>query len=617
VAAAVLAAAAAALSALLLGLVGLGTSPVALCAAAALIWAGARLLLADPAEPLFGEALAAWRSSPPGWRLGLAAVAGAWAAWTAWLLRYPAVDIDSVGYHLTQAVGWVGNGRPGSVLPVYPPNLPVGNFPLANEVLTTWGMGIARSFAWASLWAPLLLALLAAALWGALRRLGAPRWPAALAVTAVVAAPVVTHYQGNGANTDLPAVTWIAVTGFLALCSARRPGLLAPALVAGALAAGTKTTALPLTILALVPALWVSRRSLRSLALPLALAAAAAFGVGGYWYLRNLVDHGSPLWPFVSTPWGDAQPANFTPKGGVNASLLDHPRQTIDRVGGDWLKLCAGGFLLVGGALVAAVVTRTRAALALGVATFLSFLSWAKAPTTGTVGGYFELAVSTVRYLAPTLPVAAATLAVASASPRRAPRVVAGVVLAGAAVVGVVQTYDLGFPRVPAPTTVLAGALAGLLVALAAGRLKSREGALRKARVGYAVALAAAVAGVLLAVPASGWVARHAAVSRTFGVDTTRWLAAQPAWRDGKAPVAGFPLLLAPMAGDRLQHRLSWISSREPCAHVRTLARRGYVAAFRVPGRPPYPSERCLRSVPPLQHGAAFTVYGTGPDTRR
>ena len=617
VAAALFAATAAAFSALVLGLASLGTNPVALSAAALLIWAASRRLLPQPAQPLLKEATAAWRSAPPAWRRTFAAATGAWATWTVWLLRYPAVDIDSVGYHLPQVAGWIGNGRPGSVLPIYDGVLPVGNYPLSNEVLVSWGMGIERGFAWASLWAPLLLALLVLAGWGALRRLGAPRWAAALGVTAVALSPIATHYQQNGANTDLPAVTWLVATGFMALCSARRPALLAPALLAAALAVGTKTSALPLAGLALLVAGYVSRRELRRLAGPLALAAAAGAAVGGYWYLRNFVDHESPLWPFVATPWGDPEPSNFNPQGGTGASLLDRPRETLDRVGADWWGLFAGGFIVIGGALVAALATRTRAALALGATTLASFLSFANAPTTGAPSGYFELAGSTVRYLGPTLVVAIATLGVAVASERRVARVLAGVLLAVGAVLGVAQTFDLGFPKVPALTTVLLGALLGLLGALALDRLRVPDSALRGRRLGYATAVVALLAGAALAVPASGWVARHAAVSQTFGVDTTRWLAAQPFFRDGDAPIAGIPVVLGPMAGDRLQHRFSWIPRRASCARVRARARRSYVAAFRFPGRPGFPSERCLGSARAIHRGAAFTVYAPAGDTPR
>ena len=471
VAAATVAVTAAALSALTLGLVGLGANPVALCAAALLVWGGMRLWSPQPETTLLAEAAGAWTAAPRPWRLVFGGAGGAWVAWTAWLLRYPAMDIDSVGYHLPQAAGWVANGSPGSVLPVYEKVLPVGNYPLTSEVVVSWGMGIGDSFAWATVWAPILLGLLAVACWGALRRLRAPRWTAALGVVAVALTPIATHYQQNGANTDLPALTWLVVTGYLGLCAPRRPGLLAPALLAAALAVGTKTSALPLAGLAILAAGFAVRHHLRRLALPLALAAAAGLAVGGYWYLRNFVDHGSPLWPFVATPWGDPEPPNFNPRGGTGASLLDRPRETLDRVGADWWGLFAGGFIATAGCLVAAVVARTRAALALGAVTLLSFLSFATAPTTGAPSGYFELAGSTVRYLGPTIAVAVATLAAAVASGRRAAQVVAGVLLAVAAVLGVGQTFDLGFPKVPSPSTVLLGALAGVLLALAANRL--------------------------------------------------------------------------------------------------------------------------------------------------
>ena len=147
VAAAAIAVTAAGLSALVLGLIALGTNPVALCAAALLLWGAARLWLPDPEAPLLAEAAAAWNAAPRTWKLTLGAAAGGWAAWTAWLLRYPAMDIDGVGYHLPQAAGWVANGRPGSVLPVYEMVLPVGSFPLTSEVVVSWGMGIGDSSA--------------------------------------------------------------------------------------------------------------------------------------------------------------------------------------------------------------------------------------------------------------------------------------------------------------------------------------------------------------------------------------------------------------------------------------------------------------------------------------
>ncbi len=212
---------------------------------------------------------------------------------------------------------------------------------------------------------------------------------------------------------------------------------------------------------------------------------------------------------------------------------------------------------------------------------------------------------------------AVATLALAAASERRVARVLAALLLTVGAVLGVAQTFDLGFPKVPAVSTVLLGALIGVLGALVVDRLRPPDSAPRGRRLGYVAAAVALLAGAALAIPASGWVARHAAVSQTFGVDTTRWLAAQPFFRDGDAPIAGIPVVLGPMAGDRLQHRFRWIPRRTSCARVRALARRSYVAAYRFPGRPGFPSERCLSPARPIHRGAAFTVYAPAGGTPR
>jgi hypothetical protein len=217
----------------------------------------------------------------------------------------------------------VGNGSLGAVEPIVP-NLPVGNYPLTNEVLLAWGAGIGRSFVFVSLWSPVMAALLTVAAWAGLRSLRIPVGVAALVVGLLCAVPVLTHYQENGASTDLPALSWLVSAASLALASVRRPGLLAPALVAAGLAVGTKTTTLPLAVLIFGLGGFASRTELRRLVGPLALAGAAAIAIGGYWYLRNLVDHGSPLWPFVRTPWGDPLPPAIGPERGVNASFLEH-----------------------------------------------------------------------------------------------------------------------------------------------------------------------------------------------------------------------------------------------------------------------------------------------------
>ncbi len=461
VAAVVIAASIAALEALALGLVRLGTSTAALAGAAALTWVLARRFLPAPASPPGRELAAAWRAASPARRVALGALAGIWAAWAVWLLRYPALGIDTVAYHLTEVVAWVGDGSPGAIEPLFP-TIPVGNYPLTNEVLLAWGTGIARSFVFVGLWAPAMMALLVVASWSGLRALRVPMVAASAAVAALCLLPVLTHYQQNGANTDLPAFAWLASAAFLSYASRRRPVLLAPALLAAGLAVGTKTTTLPLTLLVLVLAFVAARRELRRLARPLALAGAAALALGGYWYLRNLVDHGSPFWPFVATPWGDELPKEIGPERGVNASFLDHPRFTIERVGDEWLDLFGGGFFLLAAALVAPLLARDRRVTAAAVATGVSVLIWMNAPFTGASVREYEVATaSTVRYLIPALGAAVLTLALAATSNRPAARRFAVISLSAGFVVNLAQTADLGFPSVPRAWVPIAGAAIG------------------------------------------------------------------------------------------------------------------------------------------------------------
>jgi hypothetical protein len=613
VVAAVLAAAAAVLEPLLLGLLRLGTSAVPLAGAAALAWLGAHVLLPRPAVPVAAELSAAWRGAPLGGRVAVAGALGAGLAWTVWLLRYPALGIDSIGYHLPEIVGWLGNGSPGAVEPVFP-NLPIGNYPLTNEVLLAWGMGIGRSFVFVSLAAPAMMLLLVVAGWGGLRSLGVPREFAAVGLGALCATPVLTHYQQNGASTDLPALAWLVSASFLALRSARRPEVLAPALVAAGLAVGTKTTTLPLASLVIVLAAASNPGALRRLAWPLGLAAAGALAVGGYWYLRNLVDHGSPLWPFVRTPWGDPLPHDIGPARGVNSSFLDRPGFTLDRVGSDWRDLFGGGFLLLGAALLAPLAARERRVTAMAGATGASVFIWMNAPFTGASVREFDVATaSTVRYLLPALAAAILTLCLAGASRRRMARAFAGLFLAAGLVVNVLQTADLGYPSVPSFGTLLVGAALGAIAAIFASLAPTGLPALTPARRALASAIGCVAVGILLATAASGYVERHASTARLFGTDMVRWFTRQAAFHDGHRPVAGAPITVGPLAGDRLQHRFEWISDREPCSGVLARQRRGYVVVMVLPatGTPiSRRSARCLKAARPRFRSEGFRVYG-------
>ena len=374
-----------------------------------------------------------------------------------------------------------------------------------------------------------------------------------------------------------------------------------PALVAFFLAVGTKTTVAPLGLIVLAAALWVLRDELRPILAPLAGALVLGLAAGGIWYLRNLFDHGSPLWPFVAAPWGDPVP---TVIDAVSTSLLQRPAATLGsgHLSGYVSELAGGTVLLLGG--MAAALANRRAALAAG-ATALSVLIWAAAPITGVsrVPAFAAIAVSALRYLLPAFACGATALALAAHGRWRVP---AALVLAAALVWGIVRHAQIGFPAVPSATTLVGGAVIGALLAWVAGWLIVR------------VPLVATiiVAALILAFAAPGWLGRHALATTAFDRDVSTFLADQPDYGDGDAPVAAAPNLAGPLAGDRLTHPLSLLPGNAACALVRAAARRGYVVvraatSVRLRGGAVFPApvliRRCLPA--PIFAKAGVEVY--------
>jgi hypothetical protein len=555
VAAVVLAAAAAVAEAMLLGLVALGGSSPALVIAALATYLAVRLV-----RPPSGL-----RAPPVNAVVG--AVAGLWGAWTAWLFLHPALGHDMVLYHLPEAIQWVHSGHPGAIDPIIT-GVPVGSYPLTHEVLLEWGLAIGHSFVWATFvtaCAPLLIGLSG---WLGLRVLGVDRIVSGLGVAALISTPAVLASQSGGASLDPAALAWLVSCAALCACAVKRdePGLLAPALVAAALAIGTKTTTAPLSVTVLVVAAWILRgERLRALARPLALAGGLAVVVGGFWYLRNIWQHGWPLWPFSEAPWGDPRPAVIA---NADVKFIDRPGETIDRLGDYYLHHVGAPLLMFCGALGAAVLARSRAVAFACGATLLSIVIWMNAPFTGVFGSSRAFDIGTgdaTRYLLPGAAAAALTIALASRRGGRL-RVACALVLGAAAVIGVQQTFDLGYPNVPSVGTPLAGAALGAVGLWLLSRVRVDSfGRGRVAALGVAAVL---VAGALGALAAHGYVQRHGDTG-TRESALARWFAAQPEWRDGSAPVASTWSLVGTLAGDRLQHPLVLVGAVEACARGR------------------------------------------------
>lgn len=593
VAGAALAAGAAVLEALLLGLVGLGGHALALAAAALLTaLASSRLW---PRPPQLGTR-GWWRGLRGVERLALGALAGAALAWTAWLARYPALGHDMIFYHLAEAVGWVHNGSPGSVEAVVD-GIPVGSYPLVHEVLLAWGLALSDGFGWVPFVTAAMVALCAAAGWLGLRELAVPRLPAGLAVAALVLTPAVIASQSGGASVDPAALAWVVSAGALAACARRRPLLAAPAFVAAGLAAGTKTTALPLAVVCGGLALWPARGQLRRLRRPLAAAGAAALALAGLWYLRNLLDHGSPLWPYLAAPWGDPRPPLINH---ADVRFLQHPRATVTALRGYYADHFLGPLVLLAGALAAPLMTRRREVRLAALAALASLLLWTNAPLTGLAGPtpFFGGTGDSTRYLLPGIAAAGLAIALAARAPGR--RGLAATVLLGlAALASLCNSVALGFPNVPGVLTPLGGmALGGLAAAAIRARRLPRHAA------PAAAVVAATVAGALAS---DGFVERHAETgARDAGL--ARWLARQPAWRGDERLVASSFSLIAPASGDRLQHRLDLLTPKQRCGRVRRLGREGWLVIDVGLGRPLGPAG-CLRGRRPSYADRYFRAY--------
>lgn len=617
IAVAPIAAGAAGIEMLALGLAGLAGDALVLAAGSVAGWVAARVLLPAPTVRPAEELWRWWRTLTPGQRALTGALAGAGLVLVVWFLRHPLLGEDGVTYHVPISASWVHSGHAGSVVNVFY-GLPGGNYPLTNELLTAWAMGISRSLVAVTLWTPLMIVLVAAGAWLGLRTCSVPRIPATLGTAGLCALPLVVAHL-NEPSTDAAALAWLVCGAALCAASRRRPALLGPAILALGLAVGTKTTAFPLAALVLAAALYAARAQVRHMAPALGIAGIAALAVGGVWYLRNLIDHGSPLWPFVAAPWGDPSPPFLEH---LRFSLLDRPVATLDGRLGDYVDALSGGLVLLAGALVAPLLVRTRAVAAAAGATGVAVLLWCSAPVTGRgdIPVLDGLALTTTRYLLPALAAAVLTLALAAREGRAGGRV-ATLLLAGALVWAVVDDLGLGFPFTPSGTLLLVAAGGAAVLGWAAGWVPvpgPRAGP-------AAVVIATAAAAGALALVASGYVARHTPTWRHPISQLTAWFATQPGFAHGGAPIAMAANLDGALVGDELQHGVELIPPREPCPEVRARLKRGWVVVSVVPrlairGHPdePFPelgsAPGCLRSRPPAYASAPFLVYA--PDAQ-
>lgn len=594
---------------LALGLAGLAGSVFWLAAGPVGLWALTRVLVPARGCQLTAEVIDRWSGASRPQRAAALALAGIAAAAVFEVGRQPGFDVDALSYHLADVVGWLHSGHAGSVQ-VFSYDFPVGYYPVTNEILLTWLLGISRSFAPLAAWSTAIALLALTSLWRLLRLLRVPPLAAAAAVAALGTLPVfVAGLNFDGPGTDLPAVAWLACAAALSAGAgaAARPALLGPALLAAGLAVGTKTTVAPVVAVVLVAGAWRARSGLRPSRWWLAGGAVGGLLVGAPWYVRNTVSHGWPLWPFDTGPTGDPLPHAMSL---FNVSFLDRPVATVSAFGTNYLKALGGAVGLVGGVLAIPLVTRSKAVLLAAAVAIASLLVWAVAPFTGIahIGLLEPLALTTTRYMVAALGACVVAVALAARdAPALGRRLAIGLLLAATAG-SLAADGAIGFPSAPNLLDLLAGAALGAL----AGWVLPRRPSLRVAP-GLALASCAVLVTLLLALGAPGWLWRESE-DASYNHALLGFMMAQPGFISGSQPVSFAPAVLASLAGPRLRHPVELIPAREPCPAVQARLRRGWVivwpAEFVAGINTAFDAAYCLRGDRPIYAAEGAVVYG-------
>jgi len=298
---------------------------------------------------------------------------------------------DDLIYHAPVPAHWMIDG--GFKLSLMNPR---AYYPLNAATLTVWTMLPFGGDAYANLSALYWVVLLAASAGALARLLGASRSTSALVAATVLAAPDLVKWARSFAGVDLAGPAMMLAAVAMASPSSesdRRPGL-AGALMAGLLggyAVGVKVTfALPCLLLGL----WLivgagrGRPSRRVAGLVVLLIGAAV--TGSYWYIRNWVTTGNPVFPAAVGPFSGP----FGPAEQQQTKLIS---RICDRPGdvGMWLYLLRwainwpmGLFVLSAGGYLAglwwrlrrATVTSVQARSVLGLLLVVGLLAAAQYP---------------------------------------------------------------------------------------------------------------------------------------------------------------------------------------------------------------------------------------------
>jgi hypothetical protein len=321
------------------------------------------------------------------------------------------------------------------------------------------------------------------------------------------------------------------------------------------------------------------------------------------WYMKSLVQHGSPLWPVVRGPWGDPLPAiNGT---GFRPFLAD-PVFMVKHHARDYYANLGGSLVLLAGGCALTVFGGRRNVRLYGLVVVVACLAYGAAPSSGVpeAGGQVVAALTSVRYLYPAIAVAAIALALAAVRHERV-RILAMAIFGIAIVLGIERFLRQSTEVRPHVWLLVAGTAAGALLAIVLRRAPSLPRVLPPAIATLGVAV---VAGSLAAWSADGLVRRQAAGRVDEGF--VRWAAARDAFSRGDMRFRIAPDEFALLAGDQLQnHIMRWHVPPGPCSRVSPARAGMWLVLWGPDARPP-----CDGGPAPAQHSHRSWVFALMSD---
>jgi hypothetical protein len=305
---------------LMAGLVGYLEAPVAasmllgaLVAAAWLVWRRS----AGPAETPASEG----RVVPTGGAILAVPALGALALW----LRPHVIDAtrlwiwDDYTYHMVYPALWLRDHAIAAVPPEHAFTMQAW-YPLSASVVSAWFMlpfmpARGEALAWVSLTAVLYAALVAGAMAETLRRVGAPRGAWALPVVLFATSRRTEIMASQFSDADLAHAATVFAAAAFAIPRGQTESsrelwidTCFAALLSG-LAIGVKVSAVPAAcvVLAMVALRAVARSSRPATVPGVTLVFGGAWLVtAGYWYARNWLHTGNPLYPAKFLAWPGA-----------------------------------------------------------------------------------------------------------------------------------------------------------------------------------------------------------------------------------------------------------------------------------------------------------------------